>query len=205
MLAMGTGILGALVAALLSSCLIDDSERCGPNQVYDSHMGCACEAGSVKTDTGCIKCGANEVAKSTACECAEGFARNPATKLCEAGSPCGTACDAAKPRCVAAKGGAYCAAAGCTKEAGCATGETCAVWDANPYCMRAPTGVGKTCAAAADCAGQDADFCEATQSKMCLPSGCTPSKNDCATGNSCCDLSAFGLTTLCVPTGSCPI
>lgn len=66
-----------------------------------------------------------------------------------------------------------------------------------------PTGVGQTCSSDADCADTDATFCETFMSHTCLVQGCSGDEG-CYAGAECCDLSRFGMPTLCVPEGSCP-
>ncbi len=58
----------------------------------------------------------------------------------------------------------------------------------------------------ADCAGNDADYCENLQSNVCLVQGCSTSDLlSCSEGWSCCDLHSLGLAkNLCVPEGMCP-
>jgi hypothetical protein len=198
---MWTGILGALAAALLSSCLIDTNNRCGPNQTFDDDIGCSCVAGAVPKEQGCQLCVANEVAKGSNCECAPGFARNPATKLCEAEtvSRCTPACSGDKTRCVPSNdGGGYCAAEGCTSNAACGAGETCALWDKKPYCMRAPLGFGAACTAPTDCTGKDAEFCETFMSHVCLVKDCDLVLQNCPAANKCCAVAFYGVN-LCLP------
>lgn len=65
------------------------------------------------------------------------------------------------------------------------------------------TGEGLPCDSAADCAGFQANFCDTFVSGTCLISGCNVSPDSCSTGKECCDLSTFGLPTLCIAAGAC--
>jgi hypothetical protein len=69
---------------------------------------------------------------------------------------------------------------------------------------RPPTGVGEPCDSSEDCAGTDATYCETLVSQTCVVEGCSVEANDCFVGEECCDLTAFGMPTLCVPEGRCP-
>lgn len=207
---MCRGLWWALAAALVSSCLVDSANLCGPNQKYDDirSTGCVCVPGSVPKEQGCVPCLANEVVKGANCDCSPGHSRNPASKLCEADtiSRCSPACSGEKTRCISTTdGGGYCTSDGCVSNAGCASGETCATWDSSPYCMRSPTGLGQLCASS-PCTGLDADYCApAAEMSACVVSGCDVKKNDCSVGNKCCDLSAVGLNAqLCIPPEKCP-
>jgi hypothetical protein len=76
--------------------------------------------------------------------------------------------------------------------------------DTNCDDVEPPTGVGLECTSDADCAGTDATYCETLVSHACVVQGCSVEENDCFEGNECCDLSAFGMPTLCVLEGRCP-
>ena len=66
-----------------------------------------------------------------------------------------------------------------------------------------PTGEGQPCVSDADCAGFDASFCELFVSHTCLVRGCSVAPDSCSSGRECCDLTAFGLPTLCLGAGLC--
>jgi hypothetical protein len=200
---------------LLAACLVDTDQRCPTSYVYAEKLGaCTCPPNSIIADGLCKACGANEEAVGKECKCKAGTARNPAG-LCEVvtagpGTACTTAAsctDPANAHCQVPMGqpAGYCTSTGCTSNAACAAGWTCATWTAAPYCRRPPTGLGKTCASAADCAGLDASYCEAFQSHKCVVTGCMLSPDDCGVGLECCDLASVGLPLkMCVGAGTCP-
>jgi hypothetical protein len=66
-----------------------------------------------------------------------------------------------------------------------------------------PTGEDLPCTSAADCAGLQASFCDLFVSHTCLVSDCSVTPDSCSAGKECCDLSAFGLPTLCIAAGAC--
>ena len=65
------------------------------------------------------------------------------------------------------------------------------------------TGEDRPCASDADCAGFEATFCDIFVTGTCLVRGCSVAPNSCSVGRECCDLSAFGLPTLCIGVGTC--
>ena len=94
--------------------------------------------------------------------------------------------------------------AGCACAEGYVRPAAGAVCTALPPDVHPPSGVGKACMAAADCAGLDASYCEAGFSHSCVVADCTVSPNSCFTGTECCDFTSFGLPRLCIPAGMCP-
>lgn len=66
-----------------------------------------------------------------------------------------------------------------------------------------PMGLGMSCSSNDDCADTEATFCDTFMSHTCQVQGCSLDPNDCYEGAACCDFSAYGLGTLCVP-GGCP-
>lgn len=66
-----------------------------------------------------------------------------------------------------------------------------------------PTGEGQPCVSEADCTGLEASFCDIFVSQTCLVRGCSVSPDSCSAGKECCDLTAFGLPTLCIAAGAC--
>lgn len=207
------GLVCATLILAATACLYDNEHKCGPRQVFDEGLlYCVCDQTSVLKDGACSPCGANEVPQNGACACKQGFVRGGdgachenRTRLGQSCTP-GAACDDPKYTfCATGAGGTgYCTQAGCTSTADCPSDYTCATWEAQPFCKRSPTGFLKACMSTADCAGNDADFCEPLQSHRCLMSNCKVSPNTCTGGQLCCDLGKFGLPTLCVPPGSCP-
>jgi hypothetical protein len=63
----------------------------------------------------------------------------------------------------------------------------------------APSGLGMSCASAADCAGLDATFCDTFLAKICLVEGCEIGGDPCPVGYECQDLSALGAGNVCTP------
>jgi len=71
-----------------------------------------------------------------------------------------------------------------------------------------PTGTGRTgedlpCLSDVDCAGYQANFCDVFVTNTCMVRGCRVAPDSCSAGKQCCDLSAFGLPTLCLAAGVC--
>jgi hypothetical protein len=66
-----------------------------------------------------------------------------------------------------------------------------------------PTGEDQPCVSDADCTGFEATFCESLVTSTCLVRGCSVASDSCFAGKECCDLSAFGLPTLCIAAGVC--
>jgi hypothetical protein len=209
-------LLAAAACVTLSAC--DLGNVCGPGQQRESEIGyCVCLPNHVPGPRGglCVPCGAHEEAVSGKCQCAAGYARPSADKACEpALAGLGAACDAARPcaeprfpHCQVTDGTAgYCTTTGCTGAADCAGGYACVSGAGGSFCKRPPVGQGKACVGNADCAGQEATFCDTLYTKQCLVEGCAPgAPGACHDGWRCCDFSGFGLAkTLCVPLAECP-
>jgi hypothetical protein len=117
----------------------------------------------------------------------------------------GTAFDAASASCKACGDNEMATAAGCQCVAGFARAlptDPCA--ELPPDGPMKPTGEDQPCTGPADCAGFEASFCDNIVSGTCLVPNCTLAPNDsCFTGKECCDLSSFGLSTLCIAAGAC--
>ncbi|HEY3494328.1 MAG TPA: hypothetical protein VGK73_06570 [Polyangiaceae bacterium] len=207
-------LLGVIAAAPLG-CVYDADDPCGPNQeIYGDGLRCVCVAGAALTPTGCVMCGANEVAGATACECAPGYGRPADGGACEEipSSGQGADCDDATPcldplasHCEMDDAGTgYCTTTDCT-ETPCTGGYACDESASPTVCLRPPLGQSMSCTSDADCAGTEATFCDLVESDSCLVEGCSISPDDCFIGWSCCDLTSLGLAkTICVPDGSCP-
>lgn len=89
--------------------------------------------------------------------------------------------------------------AACTKTAECPDGQYCDTSLSPPACRPPATGEGTTCETQADCAGFEADYCEAYVSFTCLVQNCDASNiNSCSPDYICCDFSWMGLPSLCV-------
>jgi hypothetical protein len=146
-------------------CLIDDDDRCGPNQTLleyaEESERCVCVEGTAFTPGGCVACGDNEMASAAGCVCVTGYVRIAATDPCTELPP-----DVVKP-----------------------TGQ-------DDPCVP-PNGT------AAACEGKEASFCDNVVSGTCLVPGCTLAPDNCFAGKECCDLTTFGLGTLCIAAGAC--
>jgi hypothetical protein len=216
----------ALSITALAGCVYDSSNRCGPHQVLQSATSttvdvCVCDEHSVATPTGCTPCGANEVGSATGCQCAPGYGRASSLDPCapcganEVGSATGCQCapgygraspsdpctqgfDAGIPLDASVQTGQ------CASDGDCTSGSACDLRVTPSVCRQPPAGQGKTCASSADCAGTEATFCDSFVTKTCVVQGCSVAANDCFPGYTCCDLSKFGLPTVCVVGGVCP-
>jgi hypothetical protein len=206
-------ILPGAIAAVWSGCVLDASDRCGPNQMVSGEIEvCVCVPNAVYTAMGCVLCGANEVPGATACECATGFARGGSGACEPVPAGLGVACTAATPctdttynTCASAPiGDGYCTSTGCASNADCTGGYACDLTASPPYCKRPPLGAGMSCTSNADCAGTEATYCDTFVQHACLVEGCAVSPNNCFSGTECCDLSAFGIPMpICIPQGAC--
>ena len=189
----------------------DANDRCDPGEVLFADSRCVCDVGMVPAALGCVPCGENETATATGCECTDGFARPEEGAACEEKpSGQGNACSNQMPCATSAysycyTAGGYCTSAGCSSSTDCSSGYACDPSATPSFCRRPPTGAGKACATAADCAGTEATFCDAFVTHTCRVEGCTPSPNNCFEGTKCCDLSGFGVPRpICVDGGMCP-
>lgn len=198
-----------LVACALSACVYDGDNPCGEGgfDVYGDNRRCVCPEGAVMTPNGCIECGAHEVATATSCECEAGYSRSAPNEACEEAAglgdecdPANSACEAPYAHCEPAGDAGYCTTDGCTSSDDCDGGFSC---NADSVCERPPAGLGATCAGPDDCAGTEATFCDSFMTMSCQVEGCSLDPNDCFEGYECCDLTMFGLPTLCVPAGEC--
>jgi hypothetical protein len=207
------GVLGlGFTGQMLPGCLYDSNHVCGDNFVTvgegdDAH--CDCPAGSFSSATGCVKCGAHEVATATACECEPGFSR-PGTGMPCAETPAGLGaeCDPAAAtcsppydHCEPSSTSGYCTTTGCATSADCDGGYACSPAS---VCQRPPVGLNTPCTSPDDCAGTEATFCDAVMTHSCQVQGCSLESDNCFSGFECCDLSMFGVPEpLCVSAGGC--
>ena len=203
-------------AFLAAGCLVDLNQRCGENQHYDAeNVNCACDSGFALQGTTCAPCAENEVGSPDGCVCADGYVRPAPEDACQPKTDAlGMACDTQSAPCAdatyshcqtTAGTSGYCTSTGCGGAADCADGYACDKTTSVPYCRRPPVGAGQSCAAAADCAGTEATFCDTMVTHQCRVQGCTLSPDDCFSGTECCDLSGFGLPQpICVQAGTCP-
>ncbi|MCX5744640.1 MAG: hypothetical protein NT062_19290 [Proteobacteria bacterium] len=196
---------GLVILCGLAGCLPDDG-RCGPNMKYVDALGvCVCSDHAISDGGGCTSCAADEIVVGNTCACPPGEARN-ANDACAAVAGFGAACDAQTPCsnptysvCAVREGTGTCAHP-CAVDTDCPASDVCADWEPLPSC-RTYTGYGATCTNANDCASYDATAC---LQGHCVVDGCTVGVDDCPRDTTCCDLSSYGLGTVCTPPGSCP-
>lgn len=201
----------AVAAALLGSCIIDDENKCGANQVesdVNDVVGCICVQNSVPNANGigCTLCGDNASVQGGACACNPGFARLSEGGPCVASqleAPCtsNAQCSPDYPFCSA---GGYCTTSGCASSADCPGGYTCDDSVMPSFCRRPARGNSASCTAmGGECAGFEASYCAASGGRgVCAVSGCKTVKARCDVGYACCDFGSFGLTDFCMPTAS---
>lgn len=200
-------LLGSVLGFGFAGCVIDSKDLCGPNQVtWGDDERCVCAPGTAYTDQGCVTCGEHEVASANGCVCDTGFARSAPDQACieppaELGKACSSDADCSAPlgHCQLGASGGYCTSTGCSSPADCLGGYDCITGASPSYCRRPPLGAGKTCASPADCAGTEALFCDTFFTFTCIVQDCNVSANDCFTGLTCCDGSAYSIPNLCVP------
>lgn len=204
-------VLSLLAAIELPGCLVEQG-RCGPNQERNIADNCVCKSGFVvDANLICQPCAASEISVGDKCVCAPGFTRDSSSQQCievvaDVGKPCLTDadCPAGGPYCHHAKSGeSYCTVTGCTQLTECPFGYGCDLKAMPTVCARAPTGLFAECQTQQDCAGKEASFCETSVSYLCTVPNCK-NDGDCFTGLECCDVTAYGLPTICVQEGLCP-
>lgn len=116
----------------------------------------------------------------------------------------GTAFDTVTATCVACGENEMASPAGCLCVAGYARATAADPCTELPADAMKPTGEDAQCTSDADCAGFEASFCDTFVTGTCLVPNCTLAPNDsCFVGKECCDLSSFGLSTLCIAAGAC--
>lgn len=200
----------ALLPLLLNpGCVYDPDDRCDANQQLEGEL-CVCVEGTVLVDGHCVECAENAHVAGTSCACDAGFVATTtgecvATALGAACVPEGAPCaDPTYSTCIAAEDGGYCSLLGCASAEDCPAPFACDTAADPTFCRRPPTGLGAPCATNDDCSGLEASYCEALQSHSCQVADCSTAA-DCFIGWGCCDLTPFGLPTMCVPEGSCPV
>jgi len=207
------GLLGAFVAGAQGGCALDDADKCGPHMEFSDSQVCTCVENAVEVTGGCEPCAPGDVVDemNQACVCPAGQTRDgggTCREVAGLGDPCNgddlTCDDPLFNRCAVAVDATtgYCTSS-CVDDSGCEAAYTCAVWEDEPYC-RTFTGVGQACESSDDCAGNDAGFCETLQSHTCQIATCTVGIDECPRDNICCDLSSYGLGTLCSSPEDCP-
>lgn len=204
---LGLSALGALLAP---ACVYDPDQRCGPHQVEIDNDRCACEAGYVPGESGCVPCAEHELAVNGSCNCVEGYARPAEGEACEPiptslGGDCDTdsapCVDESYPLCHPTEGtSGYCTSS-CSDDADCQGGYACHADGADSYCRRPPLGYGKSCETSDDCADGEATYCEALRTHTCIVP-CQAGRTDvCFEGEVCCDFAIF--EPVCVPAAAC--
>lgn len=200
---------GALLSVVLSACVYDGDNRCGPHQVLLSADRCGCEEGFVPGTAGCVACGNHEQATNGQCLCVDGYARP------EQGAACapipetlGVACDTETSPCPDGKyslchvtdgTSGYCTSA-CSDTTVCDGGYRCHDAGADGFCRRPPVGYLDDCDRDADCTGE-ASFCETIRTHQCLVPCAAGKTAGCFEGEVCCDFAIF--RPICVPNDAC--
>ncbi|HEY3498591.1 MAG TPA: hypothetical protein VGK73_28065 [Polyangiaceae bacterium] len=209
------GVVCLIVAGrALPGCLYDPDDRCDDGMVFSEELQlCICPVGSAFTPDGCVACGEHELPGATGCECEPGFTRPATGGACqeapEIPAGLGEPCDPAAPACTSpfdhcepAPAGGYCTSTGCASNDDCQGGYVCNT--VSSACQKPPVGLGQACTTDADCAGNEATYCDAFVSHACQVQGCNPDADNCFAGFECCDLSAFAVPQpLCIPQGAC--
>jgi hypothetical protein len=205
--------ISALLASwvlCLGACLADEG-RCSPHQELNAAGLCVCVRGYVPdAKLVCHACADHEVSQGDVCVCAQGYSRGADMLCAEQSSSIGSSCsgdedcEPSAPHCDLGASEPYCTTLDCSGPSDCAAGYACDT-DASPaLCRRGPSGLGDSCRSAADCAGKEASYCETNRANACLVPDCH-SDGDCFIGWECCDLTSFGLPTLCVREAACPV
>ena len=163
--------------------------QCGEHRISGPNSTCVCEDGYGAPDatSACVECGDHEVTgASGACDCESGYERPAAGEPCVEGTTPPVTGEA------------------CTSDAVCSEGSRCDLRASEPYCRVEPIGLNQPCASDADCAGNEASYCDIFVTMSCLVQNCTLSPDDCYPGTECCDLSTFGIPQpLCLAEGAC--
>ncbi len=167
---------GLQMSCLLALGCYDPDDRCSDNAKFSEDTGlCVCRKGFVQSVGGCVEVlatpsGADETEPDEETDPEETASDTMAT---DAEDP--DASDATV-----------------TDESGTDDSET--------DTEETPSGLGMSCASAADCAGLDATFCDTFLAKICLVEGCEIGGDPCPVGYDCQDLSMIGAAgNVCVP------
>ena len=215
-IAVRVGLLFSVFSVMSGACVYDADNICGPGQESSSDgTVCVCAEGSAWTEQGCVPCGDNENPGSEGCVCAEGYSRAVPGGACEPvpegqGLECdteGASCtDPTFDHCQVVSGTTgYCTSTGCASSEDCEGGYACDLSASPSVCQRPPIGLSAPCQSDADCAGNEATYCDTFQTQSCLVMGCSIDPDDCFEGWECCDLTGFGVPApFCVAEGECP-
>lgn len=216
-LARASALVAMLLGVSMASGCYSSSDQCGDFQVYDTDRDvCTCDDQAILSNGACTLCNTDEVVVDNECACPEGQVHNGEQACVEVPLGIGTPCndtdmvcqDPNFPVCVEDGEKRYCSKENCLENDDCGGNFTCALWLDTPICMAAPTGLGDSCSAPAECEELEANICFPLTNE-CVTELCDVALNDCATGYYCCDVSALdpSVTTLCIPEaliGSCP-
>ncbi len=132
--------------------------------------------------------------ESGACVCPAGL--SPLGNACVADDPAPDESSAADPECTA---GSACE---CQSSRDCPGGELCDTLGSG-RCAPAPSGLGNTCTASADCASGEATFCDLFATRSCQVQGCLELMGVCPGDYICCNYAILS-TSLCIPADSSP-
>jgi len=203
--------IGGLGALCLAGCIVDDGDAaCGDNQVRVDGEGtryCQCAPGyiiDVTTNSSCTPCGENEEVDQGKCACKQGYTRpseGAACMMSALGGACSddNGCSGDFPTCA----DGYCTSA-CTASTDCEPHWVCDAQGSGKVCKKPPQGYGMSCETSAECAGNEAAFCEAFRSHTCQVQ-CSQSA-PCPGDWGCCD---FAVMVICIEPaslvdGACP-
>jgi hypothetical protein len=179
-----SGQLAVALTALLSACIYDTDNRCGPNQVLESEF-CVCAEGFKLMQTECVKVEVPPPPPPSG----PGAVCDPTSNPCT---------DAIYATCQQAlNGDRYCTSSGCKDTSECPETYRCITSGATSYCRRPYLGQNASCRSQADCAAYDANVCGTLLSK-CLVKDCPT--NPCDPDFTCFDPSMYtpGVPMLCV-------
>jgi hypothetical protein len=203
--------LGCVVLAFAVSRCIAEDGACSEHQVTsgDETYTCKCADGYVlDTDSGygCVACKKNETSSAGACVCKEGYSRPDEKSPCEKtegsvlGSECSAeqSCTAPNPYCAETQSPAYCTTQDCSENDDCPSMWRCDKAGDVAFCKKPPTGLGDSCDTSADCAGNEAGFCETFMTRTCIINKCASQPSVCPSQLVCCDLTALIGEALCI-------
>jgi hypothetical protein len=202
--------LGGLASWLTAACLYDADNRCSAHQVVISNNRCACEAGFVPGEDGCVPCADNETESGGECVCVDGYARPAEGQACELipaelGIDCDTESapcpDGVYPLCHVTSGSSGYCTSSCNDDGDCSGGYRCQPDGADGFCRRPPLGYGESCQSHDDCASGEATFCELIQRNVCLVPCSEGNTDGCFVGETCCNFVVF--EPICVPSAAC--
>jgi hypothetical protein len=197
---------------MVSACVYNPHDRCGPNEVMIEADRCTCIDGYVPGPAGCVPCPTNSHDSAGACVCDDGFAAAGDGTCMELPPALGADCDTKSAPCASAEfpechvtsgTTGYCTSTGCSTSDDCSGGYACHMAGGTSFCRRPPVGLGDPCKTSDDCTGKEAAQCETLQAHSCVVP-CTLGGDECFDGSVCCDFSAFGDGLICTPQDKAP-